>query len=82
MNQSRLGSLIEASVNILIGYAIAIGSQIIIFPWFGIDVPLSANFYIGLWFTAISLVRQYILRRWFNARLHKASYRVAQVVIK
>jgi hypothetical protein len=32
---------------------------------------------IGAWFTAISIARGYVLRRWFNARLHRAAQRIA-----
>jgi hypothetical protein len=78
VNQSRLGSLIEAGMNILIGYGVALGSQIVVFPWFGIHVPLSTNLWIGLWFTLISLVRSYIIRRWFNARLQSAAKSLAK----
>ncbi len=78
MNQTRRGSLIEAGANILIGYGIAVGSQLVVFPWFGIHVSFSTNIWIGVWFTAISLVRQYVLRRWFNARLHRASMQLAK----
>lgn len=77
MEQTRLGSLIEAGMNILIGYGVALVSQIVVFPWFGIHVPLSTNLWIGLWFTVISLVRSYIIRRWFNARLHAAAQAMA-----
>jgi len=65
--QSRLGSLIESIVNIAIGYGVAVASQLVIFPLFGIVIPLSDNLLIGLWFTAISLVRSYAVRRAFNA---------------
>jgi uncharacterized protein (DUF2062 family) len=65
--QSRLASFIESIVNIAIGYGVAVGSQLAIFPLFGIDIPLSDNLAIGLWFTAISLVRSYVVRRMFNA---------------
>lgn len=77
MEQSRLGSLIEAWANIAIGYVVALLSQIVVFPMFGIYVPLSTNLWIGAWFTAISLVRSYVLRRWFNARLRQASEALA-----
>lgn len=77
MEQSRLGSLIEAWANIAIGYLVALLSQILVFPMFGIHVPLSTNLWIGAWFTAISLVRSYVLRRWFNARLRRASEAIA-----
>lgn len=77
MDQSRIGSLIEAAMNTGIGFVVALASQIVVFPLFGIYVPLSTNFGIGAWFTAISVIRSYIVRRWFNARLHAAAMRIA-----
>ena len=71
MQQTRLDSLIESLVNIVIGYGVALASQIIIFPFFGISVPLETNLWIGAWFTVISLVRSYVIRRWFNSKIKK-----------
>ena len=78
MQQTKLGSLIETLMNIAIGYGVALLSQIVIFPMFGIHVPLITNLWIGAWFTLISLVRSYIIRRWFNARLHSAAQAMAR----
>lgn len=64
--QSKFQSLLESCVNILIGYSVAVVSQIIIFPWFGIVTTVSDNLWIGAWFTVISLVRSYFVRRFFN----------------
>jgi hypothetical protein len=80
MNQTRIGSLIEAAANTAIGFGVALVSQLVIFPLVGIHVPLSTNLWIGLWFTVISVARGYVLRRWFNARLHAASLRLASRV--
>jgi hypothetical protein len=80
MIQTRIGSLIESLMNILIGYGVALLSQIGIFPMFGIHVPIGTNLWIGAWFTLISLVRSYIIRRWFNARLHEAAMAMARSV--
>lgn len=77
MNQTRVGSLIESLMNIAIGYFVALLSQLAIFPLFGIHVSLSTNLWIGAWFTVISLIRSYIIRRWFNARLHSAALEMA-----
>lgn len=66
--QSKLNSFIESLTNILIGYIIALMSQLAIFPLFDISIPLSDNLLIGLYFTLISLVRSYIIRRYFNKR--------------
>jgi hypothetical protein len=66
MSQSRLLSACESCANVAVGYLVALASQLAIFPMFGIHVPLSSNLAIGGWFTVISLVRSYVLRRWFN----------------
>ncbi len=79
MQQTRLGSLIESAMNIAIGYGVALASQIAIFPMFGIHVTMSTNLWIGAWFTAISLVRSYVIRRWFNAKLHSTAQRLAEM---
>lgn len=68
--QSRKGSAIEAVANVAIGYGIAVATQRIVFPWFGIHVPVSTDLLIGAVFTVVSLVRSYVLRRVFN-RLHR-----------
>jgi hypothetical protein len=78
MNQTRIGSLIESLMNIAIGYGVALLSQIAIFPLFGILVSLETNLWIGAWFTLISLVRSYVIRRWFNARIHAAAVAMAR----
>lgn len=71
--QSRRASLVEALINILIGYGVALASQFLIFPLYGIHVDLKTNIYIGLWFTLVSLVRSYVIRRAFN-RFHIHQY--------
>lgn len=66
MMQTKTQSAIEAIANVVVGYLVALVSQLLVFPVFEIHVPLSSNLAIGAWFTVISLVRSYILRRWFN----------------
>lgn len=66
MKQTKIESLIESIVNILIGYFTALFSQLLVFPLFDINIPLSDNLLIGLYFTIISLIRSYAVRRYFN----------------
>ena len=80
MEQTKTGSLIESIINIFIGYIVALVSQILIFPIFDINISFSENLLIGAWFTLISLVRSYIIRRWFNAKLHKAAIELAKAL--
>lgn len=81
MNQTKLGSLIETSVNIAIGFVVALASQLVIFPMVGIHgVSFITNLEITAYFTVVSVIRGYMLRRWFNARLHRASMKLAESV--
>ena len=66
--QSRSMSLMESVANVLVGYIVAVATQILLFPLFGLRATLSANLMIGLIFTGVSLVRSYLLRRAFEAR--------------
>ena len=66
MTQSRRMSLIEAATNVIVGYALAVGLQIAVFPVFGIHIALGDKLAIGLAFTGLSLVRGYVLRRMFG----------------
>lgn len=81
MQQTRLESVIESLINVAIGFGVALTSQLLIFPQFGIDVPLSTDLKIGAWFTVISLVRSYIVRRWCDARLRSAVRAMARAVL-
>jgi cobalamin synthase len=77
-DQTKLESFVETCINTAIGYLVALLSQLLVFPMVGIDVPFSTNLIIGAWFTVISIIRGYIIRRWFNARLKGAARRIAQ----
>lgn len=67
MKQSRMMSLVEAIANVAVGYGIAVASQILIFPIFGLHTTLAQNLMIGAVFTAISIGLSFALRRLFEA---------------
>ena len=66
MRQSRTMSLVEAGTNVLVGFWLAILTQIVVFPWFGLTATASDHLTIGLVFTVVSLARGYLLRRLFD----------------
>ncbi len=66
MKQSRRMSMIEAAANVVIGYAIAVATQVAVFPLFGIHIALADDLLIGLVFLVVSLIRSYVLRRMFE----------------
>ncbi len=67
MKQSRLMSLVESLANVLVGYGVAVATQMVVFPLFGLAVTVAENLLIGLIFTVVSIVRSYALRRGFEA---------------
>ncbi len=67
MKQSRLMSMVETAANVVVGYVLAIATQIIVFPWFGIETGLGEHLTIGLAFVGVSLARGFLLRRLFEA---------------
>jgi len=64
--QTKRDSLLEATINIMIGYGVAIAAQKVIFPVFGIQVSTADDCKIAGLFTIVSLIRSYVLRRLFN----------------
>ena len=70
MSQTRRMSLVEAATNVAMGYALAVATQIVVFPWFGLQASLGENLALGGVFTGISLLRSYALRRLFEHWRH------------
>ena len=66
--QSKLESLTEAIINTFTGFVIAFISQLVFFPIVGIEVTLSQNFILTVLFTLVSIIRIYIIRRFFNKK--------------
>lgn len=64
--QTRLLSLVEAVANVAIGFGVALLTQMAVFPLVGIRIPVERHLVIGLAFTAVSLARSYLLRRFFE----------------
>ena len=67
MKQSRAMSLVEAIANVIVGYGVAVVTQILIFPIFGLHTTLAQNLKMGAVFTVVSIARSFALRRMFEA---------------
>lgn len=67
MKQSRAMSLAESLVNVAVGYGLAVVTQLLVFPLFGLHTTLAENLTIGAIFTAVSIARSFALRRLFEA---------------
>jgi hypothetical protein len=63
-------SAVEAAVSTAIGYMVAVVTQMVVFPVFGLAVGFWENLGIGLAFTVVSVIRSYLVRRLFE-RFHR-----------
>ena len=59
-------SFVEATTNVVVGHVLAIATQIVVLPWFGIEAALGEHLAIGFVFVGVSLIRGYLLRRLFE----------------
>lgn len=78
MRQTKLGSFYESCINVAIGFGINFIANLVILPLFGFNITLTDNFYIGLLYTVISVARSYVVRRWFDRRIHEAAQKLAK----
>jgi hypothetical protein len=66
--QSRRHSFYESLTNVAVGLIVSLTSQMILFPLHGIHVSTGTNLSLVAWFTAVSVARSYLLRRWWNRK--------------
>ena len=67
MKQTKLMSFLETALSTAIGFAVALATQIFVFPLFGFHPQFHENLLITLIFTAVSIARQFVVRRMFEA---------------
>lgn len=67
MRQSRVMSMLEAIANVAVGFWIAVATQALVFPVFGLHAAPVQHLAISAIFTGVSLIRSFALRRLFEA---------------
>ena len=70
-------AIIEAWVNICVGFSINFVANMLILPLAGAVITAGQNFWMGWVYTSVSILRQYAIRRWFQQRLHAAALKLA-----
>ncbi len=71
MSQSKLASIMEVLFNTFVGLLIAVGATAVICWANNIPMTLEHNFILTFWMTVVSIVRQYVIRRMWNAEFWK-----------
>ena len=67
--QSRLMSLIESLTNVAIGMVVSFFGQIAVSHWYNLPLNFAQNMQIVLFFTVLSVIRSYCIRRWYNRKV-------------
>lgn len=67
--QSKKHSLIEAVTNHILGLIVGFSVQLTLFPLLGIPVSFGQNVIIISVFFTVSIIRGYLVRRWFNKKM-------------
>ena len=65
MSQTRRMSALEAASNVVVGWLVALATQVSLFPLIGLQASLTQHARLSLVFTAVSFLRSYALRRFF-----------------
>lgn len=71
MQQTKIESLIEACINVAIGFLISVLANFVIFPIVGLPVNTGQIMAVGAFMTVVSVIRSYIVRRFCQANLRK-----------
>lgn len=77
MLQTKSGSFYEAVISTAIGFGLSFVMGHVVFPLYGWELSVGDNLQITLIFTVLSIVRGYVLRRFFNSRLKALAQRMA-----
>lgn len=70
--QTRTETLIEAVLNTFIAFWVSYWAGVFLYPMFGFHPTPGQNALIVAIFSVISIARNYLIRRFFNARLKRA----------
>lgn len=69
--QTKKQSMIESLTSTTIGWLIGVILNMLVLPLFDYDVSLTDGVLISIIFTAVSVIRSYVIRRWFNSKERK-----------
>ena len=69
--QSKKESMIESLTSVGIGWFISFIANMLVLPLFGYNINLTDGVLISIIFTIISIVRSYLIRRFFNSKERK-----------
>lgn len=80
MKQTKIESLVETLLNTSIGFVVSFTAWPAVAHLAGLPYSTATNLGITCAFTVLSITRSYIVRRFFNAGLHRSAKRIAALI--
>ncbi len=66
--QTKKQSFLESLANVSLGFVITMLSLHLIFPFLGLENHTGKNVVITIYLTVLSILRNYVIRRFFNSK--------------
>ena len=66
--QTKKQSLIETLTSVFVGWLIGVILNLTILPLFDYNITVIDSLWVSLIFTVVSVIRGYVIRRWFNSK--------------
>ena len=81
-DQSRLISLIEVCLNVALGFVVSFSVWPLVAWVMGYPYSVGHNLAVTGFFTVLSIIRGYVVRRFFATGMHRMAARVAERVLR
>ena len=66
--QSKKDSFIETLTSVFVGWLIGVILNLTVLPLFDYNITVIDSLWVSLIFTAVSVIRGYVIRRFFNSK--------------
>ena len=66
--QTKRESFIETITSVFVGWLIGVILNMLVLPLFDYNITVIDSLWVSLIFTAVSVIRGYVIRRFFNSK--------------
>ena len=66
--QTKKQTLIETLTSVFVGWLIGVILNMLVLPLFDYNITVIDSLWVSLIFTVVSVIRGYVIRRWFNSK--------------
>ena len=66
--QTKRQSLVETLTSVFVGWLVGVILNLTVLPLFDYNITVVDSLWVSLIFTTVSVIRGYVIRRWFNSK--------------